>query len=283
VNTAPKVSVVVTTFNRPEFVRRAVESVLAQTSPSLECIVVDDHGDCTLVLPEDDRVRLLRRPANGGTAAARNDGLSAARGEYVSFLDDDDAYTPDRLELALAAIADADAAICWSRYSDGDPRPGRLLEGDVNKIIMENLVPNVGQVTVRRDRAPRFDERLRCCEDLEWWVRAGQTLRVHTAPHIGLLITQRVTFEDTKPGAQRAFERRQILDWHAAYFAARPRAKAFQLRRIGSDLRKIGDFAGARRVAIRALRVRVTPRTMLDVVRSLKRTRFDASDRVAPA
>jgi glycosyltransferase involved in cell wall biosynthesis len=106
----PYVSVVIPTFNRAVLIAGAVESVLAQTFPQLEIIVVDDGStdETTEVVASlaasDRRVVLVRNPTHGGAQAARNAGIRAARGEWVAFLDSDDRYLPEsvaiRLELA---------------------------------------------------------------------------------------------------------------------------------------------------------------------------------------
>src|SRR5687767_6522614 len=90
----PLFTVVVPTFRRPESLPKSIVSILTQTIGDLECIVVND--DSEPLPPEvglgDDRVRIIERRANGGPSAARNAGLAAARGRYLSFLDDDDVY-----------------------------------------------------------------------------------------------------------------------------------------------------------------------------------------------
>ena len=97
----PLFSVIVPTYQRPPFLLEALDSVRRQTIESFECIVVDDGSPEPVRLANDDRVRLVRRPINGGVAAARNTGIDHARGRYITFLDDDDVYTPTRLALAV--------------------------------------------------------------------------------------------------------------------------------------------------------------------------------------
>jgi glycosyltransferase involved in cell wall biosynthesis len=103
------VSVVIPTRGRPQLLARAIRSVLAQTTQQFEIIVVLDGPDSsTAKIVEafaDSRIRLvtLPRPAGGGTA--RNAGVSAASGNWIAFLDDDDEFLPRKLELQLGASA----------------------------------------------------------------------------------------------------------------------------------------------------------------------------------
>jgi glycosyltransferase involved in cell wall biosynthesis len=96
----PKVSVIIPTYNRPELLVQAVESVLAQTFKDLEVIVVDDGSEEGDIPPltgiTDDRIRFIRQE-HSGRSTARNQGIAEARGEFIAFLDDDDYYLPDKL------------------------------------------------------------------------------------------------------------------------------------------------------------------------------------------
>lgn len=100
------VSVVVPSFNRPQLTLRAVESVLAQTWTKFEILVIDDgsHSDkvCPVESIDDERVRLIRHPANLGVSAARNTGVRKSRGHYIAFLDSDDYWLPEKLASQMA-------------------------------------------------------------------------------------------------------------------------------------------------------------------------------------
>lgn len=100
------VTVVIPAYNAQQYLSEAIGSVLRQTFPRLECIVVDDAStDGTAQIAqsfEDDRVRYLR-VEHGGVARARNAGMRAARGEWVALLDADDVWLPDKLERQLSA------------------------------------------------------------------------------------------------------------------------------------------------------------------------------------
>jgi glycosyltransferase involved in cell wall biosynthesis len=121
------VSVIIPTYNSAAVVPAAVRSVLAQTRPADEIIVVDDAGsDDTAIACAafGDAVRYLRRGVNGGASSARNTGIDAARGDWLAFLDADDLWRPRKLELQLAALAQnpaADFALTGVRvWSPGD-------------------------------------------------------------------------------------------------------------------------------------------------------------------
>jgi glycosyltransferase involved in cell wall biosynthesis len=102
----PLVSIIVPTYNRAALLRETITSVLAQTYPAIELIVVDDGStDATpeLLASYGDRIRVIRKQ-NGGGTAARNTGLAAARGAYVSFLDHDDLLLPEKIARQVALL-----------------------------------------------------------------------------------------------------------------------------------------------------------------------------------
>ena len=103
------ISVVIPASNAEATLARALESVLAQTRPPDEIIVVDDAStDCTVRLAKsyaDQGVSLLRVRERRGAAAARNLGIAAAKGRWIAFLDADDEWLPAKLEKQAAAIS----------------------------------------------------------------------------------------------------------------------------------------------------------------------------------
>jgi len=104
----PRFSVIIPAYNSVATLARAIDSVLAQSRPAYEIIVVDDGStDGTAAVAETfgDAVKLVRQ-ANAGVAAARNAGARAASGDWLAFLDADDWYCPDRLKLHAEWIAD---------------------------------------------------------------------------------------------------------------------------------------------------------------------------------
>lgn len=121
------VSVITSTYNKADLLRRTVASVLAQTAPPLEYLVADDGStDHTAqVLSEfGDRVTHLRLPHRGLPAAPRNSALARARGEWVALVDHDDLWQPDKLERQLALAKPGVDIICSNAILiDNDDRP----------------------------------------------------------------------------------------------------------------------------------------------------------------
>ncbi len=126
----PRFSVVIPAWNSAATLARAIDSVLAQTEPAYEIIVVDDASPddvAGVVMRYGERVRYLRRDRNAGVSAARNFGAEQARGDWLAFLDADDWYYPTRL-AAHAAWLREDPALDFltGDYEYRDP-DGRLL------------------------------------------------------------------------------------------------------------------------------------------------------------
>jgi glycosyltransferase involved in cell wall biosynthesis len=125
-----RVSVVVPTFNRAELIQETIESVLRQTTPAHEIIVVDDgstDSTCAVVRAYGDRVVLLRHDRRG-PAAARNRGLERATGDWIAFLDSDDVWMPTKLEKQL-------------QYLDRHPQCGFVHTGYYEFGDHERVVP----------------------------------------------------------------------------------------------------------------------------------------------
>jgi len=180
----PAITVVLPVFNRPQLVGRAVSSVLAQTFSDFELIVVDDGSTVDLLrecnVLQHPRVRYIRQ-ANHGPAAARNTGIAAARGQYLSFLDSDDVMLPNNLACLHDRLANApQAGVAHGWATIVDHRGAELqftkpiLEGRVFRhYLLQNSTP-IGTLLMRRQcftSAMCFDEHLPLFEDWELLLR----------------------------------------------------------------------------------------------------------------
>lgn len=194
----PLVSVVLPTYDRPERLRRAVESVNEQTYGNVELIVVDDHSSTPAeqVLAdysfEGLRVRHIRHAENEGANTARNNGIEAARGEFIAFLDDDDEWVPTKLERQVRVFSEADPEVgvvytgMRLLYSEGTRTVVNTTEGDVTKdILVGRPLAPFSAVMVRAaviERAGLPDERFPSWQDREWYLRLSQHCRFEPLP-----------------------------------------------------------------------------------------------------
>lgn len=121
------VSIIVPVYNAGNFIERTVASVKAQTYQKWELLLVDDRSADDsrqkierLAAEDAERIRVLVQECNKGAAAARNAGLEAAKGRYIAFLDADDIWMPQKLELELAFLESKKAAFVFTAYEFGD-------------------------------------------------------------------------------------------------------------------------------------------------------------------
>lgn len=122
------ISIIVPVYNVENFIEETLDCVLAQTYPRWELLLVEDcSNDSTVTLirqymerVRDPRIRLIRQPSNMGAARARNRGLKEAEGRYVSYLDADDLWIPEKLERELAFMKEKDAAFVFTGYEFAD-------------------------------------------------------------------------------------------------------------------------------------------------------------------
>lgn len=266
-------SVIVTTFDRPGLLTEALGSVFRQTVRDLEIVVVDDAGSVPARVPDDPRVRLVRRARRGGPAAARNTGIEHARGRFICFLDDDDLYTPDRLEVVAPHLDRAPLVLVWARYLDGPANPGRLLEGDVHNVILDTTTPHLGTVTIHRDAIVPFDETYFASEDLEWWLRQSRVSRVTTIPSFSYLVRRHEGPREGWGTQARIDHQLRLLAQYHGYFAEHPRARAFRWRRIGLMRLALGNYAGARAAFAASFAARPHARTAWHFLRAVRRGR----------
>ena len=195
----PVVSVIVPTFNRPEMLKEAVASILGQTYQSFEIIVVNDAGEDVEKLIEgfqDERIVYLKHEQNKGLAASRNTGIAAAKGKYISYLDDDDIFYPDHLAMLINNLEKGNYKVAFPKayraiqaiLPDGKRR---TITKDVpykeafdkEFFLVENYIPIIAIVHDRSclDKAGSFDENLKVFEDWDFLIRLS---RIYDFLHI---------------------------------------------------------------------------------------------------
>jgi glycosyltransferase involved in cell wall biosynthesis len=190
----PAVTVLIGAYENERTVARAIASILAQTEPSLELIVIDDGSADGLAdaareaIAADPRGRVMRLEQNVGIARSLNQGLEAAAAPIVAIQDADDYSAPTRLERQLAVLAgDPAIAVVGSRMREVDAE-GRELQprttfaaGDVNSVLLRfNPIPN-GSAAYRREIALAlggYDPRYRYATEYDLWLRIAERHRV---------------------------------------------------------------------------------------------------------
>lgn len=180
------VSVIIPAFNSALFLPDALRSVLNQTYPHLEVVVVDDGSvDSTAELlaewaAQDKRVRWVRQE-NQGLPSARNTGMRQASGELLAFLDADDVIMPEKLERQVAFLnAHPEVDLVYSDYCTSDPQLRILTHESVARRIplaeaykYTNVFPVMSPLLRRclAERVGEFDPALKACEDWDYWIR----------------------------------------------------------------------------------------------------------------
>jgi glycosyltransferase involved in cell wall biosynthesis len=186
-----KVSVVIPAYNREYCLHLALASVFAQTYAEIEAIVVDDAStDGTEVLCRSfaavfgDRVVYIRNPSRVGASASRNIGIAASHGKFVTFLDSDDVYYPDKIEKQVRLLESTGKGFCCCFYAttrDIYNLSDRTLcwwNAELplypNFLLPQNPWIVTPGVMVLRDILKRyggFEEKMNTCEDLDLWSR----------------------------------------------------------------------------------------------------------------
>jgi glycosyltransferase involved in cell wall biosynthesis len=195
----PTVSVIIPTFNCAPYIRETIDSVLNQTAPGVELIVVDDgstDGTVDLIRGYGDRLQLFVQ-ANARVCAARNKGIAAATGQFICLLDHDDYWFPDKLETemkhfeaqpALGVVTSV--AIRWHPNADGSyPLPASIdrsqypdeVAEETSGWVYHHLLYDAFMLTsasiFRRevfDKCGVFDVNLPYSEDWDMWLRLSR-------------------------------------------------------------------------------------------------------------
>ncbi len=189
----PLVSVIIPTYNRARFLKEALASVLAQTYRPLEIIVVDDGStDETSKVVSRFPVRYVRTP-HRGVAAARNRGLSKARGALIAFLDSDDLWLPRKIEVQVSFFERQPEAVAvqteevWLRGGKrvNPKKRHRKPSGHFFDRALELCLISPSAVMLRREVLEEiggFDETFPVCEDYELWLRLLARYPVYLIP-----------------------------------------------------------------------------------------------------
>lgn len=149
----PLVSVIIPFWNTEKYIGETLVSVLKQSMDCIEIILIDDCSTdssneiINFYAAKDPRIRLIQLQKNSGPANARNAGISAALGRYIAFLDSDDLWAPEKLNLQIKFMSEKDAAFSYCRYKIIDADSKILGQDEVfvreikyKELLYENII-----------------------------------------------------------------------------------------------------------------------------------------------
>lgn len=194
------ISCIVTTYKRePAVLARAVESILNQTYKDIEVIVVNDAPEEKALCSElgdmlsgyDRDIKYIIHEKNKGACAARNTGIEAAKGEYIAFLDDDDVWAENKLELQLEKLIEEDAALVYCDHyfidKDGNEvyqKPfTEYLAGDTDyeRLLCFNFIGSTSFPLLKASALRAvggFNVELRSSQDHEVWLKIARSNKI---------------------------------------------------------------------------------------------------------
>ena len=180
-----KISVVIPTYNRKKYIKRAIDSVIHQSYEPFEIIVIDDgstDGTYELIKQSYSSSQIsLKKQKNSGVSSARNKGIKLANGDWIAFLDSDDEWFENKLELQVREIKKSKIFIChtneiWIRNGIrvNQMKKHQKYGGAIFKKCLDMCRISPSSVMIHRrvfDEIGLFDEDLIICEDYDLWLR----------------------------------------------------------------------------------------------------------------
>lgn len=184
------VSVVIPTYNRGYTIERAIRSVINQSYKNLEIIIIDDAStDNTREIISrinDNRIKYIAHNQRKGPSSARNTGIKTSCGEFISFLDSDDEYLPDKIERSLEVIRNKSLRIGMVASLYYIIENGRERIASEGKINLKRYIPLLSTWVVRRDVFKKigfFNEAVLIGEDAEFFWRFRKKFSFVFIPH----------------------------------------------------------------------------------------------------
>ncbi len=194
----PLISVITVCRNAVQFIRQTVESVLNQTYPRLEYIVIDGgstDGTAAIIAEYAPRLAYWHSRPDRGISHAFNLGLAQAHGDWILFLNSDDFFLADTVvaDMVPHLVQHPEDDVIYGRVyfmtREPSPRPAPFVKifggpWSWRRFRFLDLIPHQAAFTNRRffERVGTFDESLRCCQDYELFLRAGPHLRARFVP-----------------------------------------------------------------------------------------------------
>ncbi len=267
----PKVSVIIPTYNRSVMLRSAIDSVLAQTYQDFEIVVVNDcsRDDAGAVVASiaDNRLKYICHETNKGVSAARNTGFLYSTGEYIAFLDDDDRWLPEKLQLQVDLLEKSSSSVggVYTGFFKMDLGSGKMFEevmpvkrGRIlEDLYSRNWIGTASTVVVRRsclEEAGLFDEGIEYGEEYDMWIRIAEKREFEfISKPLVLYFVHRSSltsnWDKTKSGLE------SLLSKYGKDFATDKKSHSHRYLSLGVSYCCIKDLKRGRRAFLEAIRI----------------------------
>ena len=189
----PLISVIIPTYKRNDFIQRAINSVLNQSYKNLEIIVVDDNDPDSFYRKETEKeifelqknhknIKLIQHHQNMGAPSARNTGIANAKGDYISFLDDDDYWLSNKIEEQLRYINDYDVIVTRAKRINTSYSYREFEKDEVNAIDLKirNCGGSTSSLLIKNEVISNnlFDHNLLKSQDWDIFIRLSQKYKI---------------------------------------------------------------------------------------------------------
>ena len=266
----PKVSVIIPTHNRAEYLRSSITSVLNQTYQDFEIIIVDDgskdHTHEVVASFTDPRIKYIRHDTGKGDAGARNTGIINSSGDYIGFLDDDDQWLPTKLALQVTVLVNSPPHIggVYTGHFDISGTDGTITNisypvrrGDLSRYALIESCFITSCVLLKREcfeKVGLFDESIPYCNDRDMWIRIAKAFHFEyiKRPLVKYLIHKYKLSTNFKLAVEG---REIILQKYHADFSRHKKAHAERYLTLGELYCYDGNAKKGRKAFLRAISI----------------------------
>lgn len=266
------VSAVITTHKRqPQVVERALNSVLSQTYPNMEVIVVDDSPEefesreQVKQTAERYGARYIPHSTCRGACAARNTGLAAASGEFIAFLDDDDTWFPEKIEKQLRAFTD-EAALVYCGNNIYDETTGKTGQRKAaahrgmvyDKLIAGNFIGSTSFPLIRRAcllEIGGFDVQMQSAQDMDVWLRLAEKYPVEYVDEPLVCYYVHEGDQISKNYKKRISGQERLIEKNLTYLQTHKRSYGIRLLKLAAEYAADGRPGKALKLWLKAVAI----------------------------
>jgi glycosyltransferase involved in cell wall biosynthesis len=263
------VSIIIPVHDRMKLIPRAIKSVVQQTYRNLEILVIDDGSsqaiDGVIEAFNDERIVLLRHDINKGVAAARNTGIKAAHGDFITFLDSDDEYHPMKVEKQLAHLRafGREEVVSYCRVEDICDRTMKVIEvsdfrqeGNILSQALRSCCITMFGMMMRKElleKAGPLDESLRKYEDWDFLIRLAHLFRFSLLDEVLVRAHWHDQGQLSRDVESSVINRKEILARHLPLYRADNLAHSIFLADLAYHIAARRGKSEARRLLVKSI------------------------------